>query len=56
MKKILVVDDEPDITTSVKMGLQRHGLNVDTFNDTEVALKNFVSGVYDLVSRPSSLF
>jgi two-component system, OmpR family, response regulator ChvI len=48
MKKILVVDDEPDITTSVMRGLQRRGLVVDSFNDPEEALKRFIPGAYDL--------
>ena len=34
MKKILVVDDEPDITFSIKLVLETNGFaSVDTFND-----------------------
>ena len=32
-KKILLVDDEPDITSSLKIGLEDNGFAVDTFND-----------------------
>lgn len=49
MKKILVVDDEPDITTSVKNGLERKGFEVHTHNDPLKALENFKPDVYDLM-------
>lgn len=48
-KKILVVDDEPDLTFSFKEGLGDAGFNVDVFNDSIDALKNFKPGFYDLV-------
>jgi DNA-binding response OmpR family regulator len=47
-KKILIVDDEPDIVTSLKIGLQDNGFMVDTFEDPNLALSNFKSNVYDL--------
>jgi DNA-binding response OmpR family regulator len=31
--RILLVDDEPDITSSLKIGLERHGFQVDAFNE-----------------------
>ena len=49
MSKILVVDDEPDITVSIKNGLQRHGFEVDAFNDPIQALSLFKPGEYDLL-------
>jgi DNA-binding response OmpR family regulator len=49
MKRILVVDDEEDITTLLKLGLEREGYQVDSYNDPLVALSNFRSGAYDLV-------
>lgn len=49
MKKILVVDDEPDITSSIKNGLQRKGFEVDTYNDPTDALSNFKPNTYDLL-------
>jgi DNA-binding response OmpR family regulator len=40
--RILAVDDEPDITFTVKIGLEASGLFlVDTFNDPELALSSF---------------
>jgi two-component system catabolic regulation response regulator CreB/two-component system response regulator ChvI len=46
--RILVVDDEPDITTIVKKGLEQEGFDVDTFNDPQKALDHFKSGRYEL--------
>src|SRR5262245_66040210 len=48
-KRILLVDDEPDITLSLSMGLEDNGFKVDTFNDPLAALLKFKLGLYDLV-------
>jgi CheY-like chemotaxis protein len=49
-RRLLVVDDDPDITLTVKMALEDIGLfQVDTFNDPELALSSFEPGLYDLV-------
>jgi DNA-binding response OmpR family regulator len=46
-RRILAVDDELDITLTVKEGLEASGLfEVHTFNDPEVALSNFKPGLY----------
>jgi len=47
--KILLVDDEPDITTVFALGLEDHGFKVDVFNDPLQALSDFKKGSYDLV-------
>lgn len=48
-RRILSVDDDPDITFIVKTGLEASGLfEVHTFNDPEVALSTFKPGLYDL--------
>jgi DNA-binding response OmpR family regulator len=45
----LAVDDDPDITLTVKMGLEDSGLfQVDTFNGPKLALSSFKPGLYDL--------
>jgi two-component system, OmpR family, response regulator ChvI len=49
MKRIAVVDDEPDITTVLKRGLEHHGFAVDAFNDPQAALESFKPGHYDLM-------
>jgi DNA-binding response OmpR family regulator len=46
--KILIVDDEPDITAVFTLGLEDHGFKVDTFNDPLQALSDFETGSYDL--------
>ena len=47
--RILAVDDDPDITLTVRAGLEASGLfEVHTFNDPEAALSNFKPGLYHL--------
>ena len=48
-KRILLVDDEHDITFSLRISLEDNGFVVDTFNDPEEALSNFKAGLYDLL-------
>jgi DNA-binding response OmpR family regulator len=48
-KRILVVDDEPDLTMLCRLALEYHGFNVDTFTDPRKALSNYKPGYYDLV-------
>ena len=48
-KRILVVDDEPDLTRVYSLGLEYNGFKVDTFNDSEEVLSNFKPDYYDLV-------
>jgi CheY-like chemotaxis protein len=48
-KKILFVDDEPDMTTILKMALKRIGFGIDIFNDPVLALESFKQNFYDLV-------
>ena len=48
-KKILLVDEEPDITSTFKTGLEEKGFDVDAFNDPLLALSKFKAGMYDIV-------
>ena len=49
-KRILIVDDVPDITSSFQNALRDKGFEqVDTVNDPVLALKNFRAGSYDLL-------
>ena len=49
-KRILLVDDEPDITFTLKMGLEGNGdYQVDTFNDPQEALSKFRPRYYNLL-------
>ena len=53
MKKILVVDDEPDITFSIKLVLETNGFaSVDTFNDPADVISKYNNQpgtMYDLL-------
>src|SRR5918994_5322223 len=47
LARILVVDDEPDISFILKIMLEKHkGFKADSFNDPEEALRNFKAGSY----------
>jgi DNA-binding response OmpR family regulator len=48
-QRILVVDDEPDLTKLCSLALEFHGFKVDTFNDPQEALSNYKPSYYDLV-------
>jgi DNA-binding response OmpR family regulator len=48
-KKILLVEDEEDITTVLNMVLEEGGYEVESFSDPVLALKNFRKSSYDLV-------
>ena len=48
-KKILFVDDEPDIIYSIKRVLEANGFVVDSYTDPVLALSNFKPELYDLL-------
>jgi two-component SAPR family response regulator len=48
-RKILVVDDESDITLAITMILEESGSKVDSYNDPVLALQNFKANFYDLI-------
>ena len=50
-KRILIVDDEKDITGTFKMALeqQEEGFEVTTYNDPEQALSQFKENWFDLL-------
>jgi two-component system, OmpR family, response regulator ChvI len=49
-KKILIVDDDPDITTTFDLSLEETGsFEVETYNNGIEALSNFQPNSYDLV-------
>jgi DNA-binding response OmpR family regulator len=47
--RVMIVDDEPDITTIFKIGLENNQFIVTTFNDPLEALSRFKPGLYDLL-------
>jgi DNA-binding response OmpR family regulator len=51
-KRVLLVDDEPDLNLTLKMVLEENGFKVDSFTDPLSALENFkeeAAGSHDLV-------
>jgi DNA-binding NtrC family response regulator len=56
IKRILIVDDEPDVTLTFKVGLEEYQDNekrgmfeVNVYNDPEVAVLEFNPNFYDLL-------
>ena len=49
VKRILVVDDEYDVSLVIRLVLEESGFKVDSFTDASEALENFTTGLYDLV-------
>ena len=48
-KRVLIIDDEPDIILTLRMALEQNGFRTDSYSDSILAYKNFRAGVYDLV-------
>ena len=51
-KRVLLVDDEPDLNLTIKMILEENGFKVDSFTDPLSALENFKgesAGMYELL-------
>lgn len=48
-KRIMLVDDEKDVSIVLKSGLERHGFTVEVFNDPLDALSHFKPEHYDLL-------
>jgi CheY-like chemotaxis protein len=47
-KRILLVDDEPDITMAISIALEADGFEVHSYNSPKLALLNFKPDYYDL--------
>jgi DNA-binding response OmpR family regulator len=48
-KRILIVDDEPDVDMVLEKVFEQSGFNADSYDDPVLALENFKAGLYDLV-------
>jgi CheY-like chemotaxis protein len=48
-KTVLLIDDDPDVTTVFGLGLQDEGFDVYTYNDPLEALSQFRPNFYDLL-------
>ncbi|MFZ0513548.1 MAG: response regulator [Candidatus Nitrosopolaris sp.] len=49
IKRILLVDDEYDVSLTIKLVLEENGFKVDPFTNASEALENFTTGLYNLV-------
>jgi CheY-like chemotaxis protein len=47
--RVMLVDDEPDVISVLKIVLEDNGFQVDSFEDPTFALKTYKTGLYDLV-------
>jgi CheY-like chemotaxis protein len=45
----MIVDDEPDVISVLKIVLEENGFEVDSFIDPIAASKNYRTGLYDLL-------
>ena len=48
-KRILIVDDEPDVNLALRIVLEDNNFIVDSFNDPLRALENYKANLYDLI-------
>ena len=48
-KRILVVDDEPDVNITLRKVLEKNGFTVDSYENPFLALENFKPHFYDLL-------
>ena len=49
IKKILLVDNEIDITYALENALENYGFKVDSFNDPIFVLNSYKGNFYDLI-------
>ena len=47
--KVLLVDNEPDVTYAIRTVLEDNGFEVDSFNDPVLVCDTYKSNYYDLV-------
>ena len=48
-KRILVIDDEPDVNITLRKVLEKNGFIVDSYENPFLALENFKPHYYDLL-------
>ena len=49
IKRILIIDDEPDVILVLKQVLEANGFEADSYEVPRLALKNFRANMYDLL-------
>ena len=48
-KRVLIIDDDPDVTITLQKALEQNGFGTETYNDPLAAYKDFRYGQCDLV-------
>jgi DNA-binding response OmpR family regulator len=48
-KKILIIDDEPDVCIVLESVLDENGFQADSYTEPLLVLENFKAGTYDLL-------
>jgi DNA-binding response OmpR family regulator len=48
-KRVLIVDDEPDVMLVLKQVLDENGFEADSYDEPRLALNNFKANMYDLL-------
>jgi DNA-binding response OmpR family regulator len=48
-QRILVVDDDPDVSLTMKVALKDEGFEVDTFDSPQLALSSFKANFYGII-------
>ena len=48
VRRVLIIDDDEDITDALKAGLEHRGFRVDAFNEPLSALEKFTANTYDI--------
>ena len=48
-RKVLLVDDEIDITISLKLFLEENGFEVEAYNNPSLAIANYRPGIYHVL-------
>ena len=49
MKKVMIIDDEPDVLEILKEFLEFLDYQTVTFRDPNIAISSFKAGIYDLI-------
>ncbi len=49
IKRILIIDDEPDVILVLKQVLEANWFEADSYEDPRLALKNFRANMFDLL-------
>jgi CheY-like chemotaxis protein len=55
IKRILIIDDEPDVILVLKQVLEANGFEADSYEDPRLSLKNFRANMFDLLEKKNHI-